>query len=34
MRRLFDIDLKDYEADGSTITNFRVAVFKAEMKLM
>ena len=34
MRRLFDIDLKDYEADGSTITNFRVAAFKTEMKLM
>lgn len=34
MRRLFDIDLKDYEADGSTITNFWVAVFKTEMKLM
>lgn len=33
MRRLFDIDLKDYEADGSTITNFRVVVFKAHMKL-
>lgn len=33
MRRLFDIDIKDYEAGGSTITNFRVAVFKAQMKL-
>ena len=33
MRRLFDIDIKDYEADGSTITNFRVTVFKAHMKL-
>lgn len=34
MRSLFDIDIKDYEADGSTITNFRVTVFKTEMKLM
>lgn len=34
MRRLFDIDIKDYEAGGSTITNFRVMVFKTEMKLM
>ena len=42
MKRLFDIDIKDYEAGykvycrpsargiGSTITNFQVAVFKAE----
>ncbi len=33
MRRLFDIDIRDYEADGSTIINFRVTVFKAQMKL-
>ena len=33
MRRLFDIDIKDYEAGGSTIINFRVAVFTAQMKL-